>query len=992
MPVHEQAYLFAAARHRLPRGLDVALADFAAFEQVQSKTALAELLTRLNVPQPATEIVHSASDFMVSRPYPYFVKAAFGTASTGVWRVGDATERDALARELQRHCAFDEGVVVQAAADGPLERTQAVFDHGRLVASHIYRQIAAGPGGGDVLKTSVLRPDARSHVERIGAALRWHGALSFDYIVDKKSGAPLFFDANPRLVEPMNAWLSGVDLAGALLRVSLGETPPAELQSREGVITRLGLMGLLDAASRRGRRGDVLWELTLLTCAAGRYRGTEEELVPLLTDPHCIVPLAVVLGGLLMSPTSGASLSRRTVDAYSLTPAAIARLRRGAIMVVALLLGLINALSFSRALERMTLSIAYPTFSGASIVLTLLVSVIAFNEPIDPLKLFGVFIIIAGPINTADGRIIFGEALEICQRDDGALWGQSLCGPMLLIAWQDRSAVANRPDTGGVLVKTGDNLFSGTVPENQVLANTPVEWSGVRWTQLLFPLPEDEAERRVLLAHEMFHRIQPGLGLTRAERGNRHLDSLEGRYLLQLEWRALERALLASTGRDRDHAIGDALTFRHARYKLFPNAQEDEAALQISEGVAEYTGVRLGLATPEARTAYAVRNLSAFVSAPTFIRSFAYASGAAYGLLLDQILPDWKDRIRAGARVDDLLAEGLAWELAGAGRASSRASAYDADGALRAVEERREVERLQRVAGWRARLVDGPVFVLPLDRARYEFNPQTLQALDEYGTVYPTMRTTDAWGALVVEDGALLDAQGRHLAVSAAGIDLDTLSGAGWPIECLRSHDRVPLRRGVTTRTTGLSGTTRDKASFADALRTSFCSGPSKSTSRTSIPNIAMPKIDVATVPARKGAGYPPPFNLPCADRVRQRLGDAGGLTDFGVNLMRLPPGNWSSQRHWHSHEDEFIYVLEGELTLIEDGGESVLRAGECAAFAKGSGNGHHLINNSDAMAVYLEVGMRAPADVTICSDIDMMSTNADGRFVHKDGEPYATP
>ena len=150
-----------------------------------------------------------------------------------------------------------------------------------------------------------------------------------------------------------------------------------------------------------------------------------------------------------------------------------------------------------------------------------------------------------------------------------------------------------------------------------------------------------------------------------------------------------------------------------------------------------------------------------------------------------------------------------------------------------------------------------------------------------------------------------------------------------------------------------------------------------------------MPKIDIAAVPQRQGAGYPPPFDAPCAERVRQRLGDSGGLRDFGVNLMRLPPGNWSSQRHWHSHEDEFVYVLEGELTLIEDGGETLLRAGDCAAFAKGSGNGHHMINKSDAMAVYLEVGTRWPADLTTCSDIDMMSANADGRFVHKDGTPY---
>jgi len=134
-----------------------------------------------------------------------------------------------------------------------------------------------------------------------------------------------------------------------------------------------------------------------------------------------------------------------------------------------------------------------------------------------------------------------------------------------------------------------------------------------------------------------------------------------------------------------------------------------------------------------------------------------------------------------------------------------------------------------------------------------------------------------------------------------------------------------------------------------------------------------MPKIDVSAVPERRGSGYPPPFDAPCAKRVRKRLGDAGGLTDFGVNLMRLPPGGWSSQRHWHTAEDEFVYVLEGELTLVEDGGEITLRAGDCAAFPKNSGSGHHLINRSTVPAVYLEAGSRKPEDVTICSDIDLL-------------------
>ena len=327
LPVHEQAYLFAAARKRLPGGLAVALADFGAFEQVQSKAGLAELLAKLNVPQPRTEVVRSAEEFVRERPYPFFVKAAFGTASAGVWRVGDARRRDALLGELQARDAFAQPIVAQAAITGALERTQAVFDFGRLVACHIYRQMAEGPGGGDVLKLSVNNAQVREIVRSIGRALSWHGALSFDYIREEATDVPHFIDGNPRLVEPMNAWLSGVDLPGALLKVSLGEAPPEQPEGRAGVMTRLGLMGLMDAARRNNRRRDVLGEIVLLAANSGRYRGTREELVPLWTDPYCAVPLAFVMAKLLYSPQAASRFNSSTVAAYSLTPAAIHRLR-----------------------------------------------------------------------------------------------------------------------------------------------------------------------------------------------------------------------------------------------------------------------------------------------------------------------------------------------------------------------------------------------------------------------------------------------------------------------------------------------------------------------------------------------------------------------------------------------------------------------------------------------------------------------------------------
>jgi len=150
-----------------------------------------------------------------------------------------------------------------------------------------------------------------------------------------------------------------------------------------------------------------------------------------------------------------------------------------------------------------------------------------------------------------------------------------------------------------------------------------------------------------------------------------------------------------------------------------------------------------------------------------------------------------------------------------------------------------------------------------------------------------------------------------------------------------------------------------------------------------------MPKIAIESIPAKLGSEYPAPFNIPCATRSRRALGDAGGLNDFGVNLMTLPPGAWSSQRHWHSLEEEFVFVLEGEVKLIENDGEVLLRAGDCAAFPKNSGDGHHLVNESSKPAIFLEIGSRHIKDDVVYSDIDMQFKNTDDQFTHKDGTPY---
>jgi len=150
----------------------------------------------------------------------------------------------------------------------------------------------------------------------------------------------------------------------------------------------------------------------------------------------------------------------------------------------------------------------------------------------------------------------------------------------------------------------------------------------------------------------------------------------------------------------------------------------------------------------------------------------------------------------------------------------------------------------------------------------------------------------------------------------------------------------------------------------------------------------SLPALDPLTVPERTGSAYPAPLDVPCRARGKRPLGNALGLTQFGVNLTRLEPGAWSAQRHWHTQEDEFVYVLEGELALVTDAGEQTLRAGMAAGFPAGGADGHHLVNRTDRPAIYLEVGTRSRDDEVHYPDADLFVSR--GRVMrHKSGEPY---
>jgi len=318
LPTHEQGFLFARARQRIEGRAGLALPSFESYRTAHSKAGFSRLLDRLGLPQPPTRILKSATELRFAVRFPCVVKTSVGTASRGVWFVRDKADLERAVRDLEISGAFAGEVLVQDLIEGATEKAQAVFCRGKLLAFHAYRQIAGGAGGGEAIKQSVSRPQVRTRLAAIGENLAWHGALSVDYILPDVSAEPLLVDCNPRLVEPMSAYLAGLDLVGSLLEVSQGETPAAAAESRAGVRTHLAIQVLLGCALRGGTRRDLVRECWRLLVGSGPTADSTEELTPVRLDWLSAVPLATTAIFLLAAPKSAATLAKAGWGAHLL--------------------------------------------------------------------------------------------------------------------------------------------------------------------------------------------------------------------------------------------------------------------------------------------------------------------------------------------------------------------------------------------------------------------------------------------------------------------------------------------------------------------------------------------------------------------------------------------------------------------------------------------------------------------------------------------------
>jgi hypothetical protein len=394
------------------------------------------------------------------------------------------------------------------------------------------------------------------------------------------------------------------------------------------------------------------------------------------------------------------------------------------------------------------------------------------------------------PIDMAQAKAKFAEAEAVSNKEGGRLWGKKLYGSLFFVDPDSRAVVANEPDPDGVLHAT-DGVYVGTLPQEIIVSNAPVEWEGKRWTMLMWPtIPTSTIDRRITFAHELFHRIQPGLGLMAPDSPNLQLDTPEGRLWLQLEWRALAAAL-SEQGLKQTQAIRDALAFRSHRHQLFAGSAQTEASLEIAEGVPEYTGTIAGEPDRDSARWRAIGKLTDPDQSITFVRSFAYTSGPPYGLLLDERYPRWRRNLSAQSDLSALLAATLSPHAAVS--AEERAPFYGAAGIRVAEAERAEKAEAAKTR-YRARLIEGPTLLLPGGKHfAFSFNPSALVSLGDANAVYPTFHATAEWGTLDVTDGVLVPTDFTRATVAAPkDIQGPHLEGPGWTLDLKPGWNVVP--------------------------------------------------------------------------------------------------------------------------------------------------------------------------------------------------------
>jgi len=375
----------------------------------------------------------------------------------------------------------------------------------------------------------------------------------------------------------------------------------------------------------------------------------------------------------------------------------------------------------------------------------------------------------------------FADVKAICNKDNGDLWGINLYGPILVLHTESNTAVANEPDNEGLLKPQGKQ-YVGEYPDDKIKSLGITEFGGKRWTTMIYPYGTPEEFVRTTV-HESFHRIQKGLGM-KCSYNNRHMDEMNSRISMQLEWQALLHAIEA-TGENRTLAIKDALLFRQQRRALYDSSCFAENAFEIHEGLAMYTEYKLHYGSHKELKKKIVQRQEYFMYAQgSLVRRFGYYSGSLYALLLDETNILWSKGLSCESDLGLLLQNAIGIDLSKdtANWYASAISQYEYD-SIYAFEQKRKEKREQKLHNATVRFTQKPVVNIPLVHANFGLK-QSPYPLDSLGDVYPVIDIADNWGFIEVKEYGILYANGKAI-VTAENIHIDNqlITANGWEMK-----------------------------------------------------------------------------------------------------------------------------------------------------------------------------------------------------------------
>ena len=344
------------------------------------------------------------------------------------------------------------------------------------------------------------------------------------------------------------------------------------------------------------------------------------------------------------------------------------------------------------------------------------------------------------------------EFKTVCDADDGALWGINLLGPTMFVNPNTRSLVANQQNKPGSFVQKGD-LYCGQLPEEINIANTSLDYCGEQWTCVMWDKGRDAISTTHLLIHESWHRIQNQIGIPPITSQNQHLDETEGALLMKLELMVLEDLLMEKD--NIDQCLHDALMVREYRQTKYHDGNEKQ--FECHEGLAEYTAYKMLPIDEKYKKGVIAAAIKKGLDADGYCNSFAYLTGPAYGFVLDDMMPNWRDSIRIGMTMQDLLMSRINLpDSVDEEDIISLAETYQATEFLQSERNRLEAQLL-RDAAIKDRFATSTWLVIPNNGINFTFNPnEHLVKYDSIGTIYQTMRLSGEFGTIETDNGIMI--------------------------------------------------------------------------------------------------------------------------------------------------------------------------------------------------------------------------------------------